>query len=63
MKARSKEIYDENGSLQTIEVTLETDVHLFDAQWDPREEQNEENRNAFRKWVKRIASQHGHELT
>jgi hypothetical protein len=63
MKARQAEVYSEDGSLEKIEVTLETGTHLFDAIWDPRDEQTEENRTEFRKWVKRITSQHGHELT
>lgn len=63
MKARSVEIFDDQGNLDKIEVTLETGVHLFDAVWDPTDEQNEVNRIAFREWVKRITSQNGHQLT
>ena len=63
MKARQVEVFDQDGNLEKVEVTLETGVHLFDAVWDPKDEQNEKNRTAFREWVKRIALQHGHELT
>jgi hypothetical protein len=63
MKARQVEIYNEDGDLEKIEVTLETGVHLFDALWDPNDEQNDKNRTHFREWVKRITAQHGHELT
>ena len=63
MKARQVEVYSENGDLEKIEITLETGVHLFDALWDPTDEQNEENRKAFREWAKRLTAQHGHELT
>jgi hypothetical protein len=63
MKARQKEIFNKDGNLETIEVTLETGVHLFDAKWDEHDEQTEENRTAFREWVKRVAARNGHELT
>ena len=63
MKARQLEVYNENGDLEKIEVTLETGEHLFDAVWDPRDEQNDKNRIDFRQWVKRMTDQHGHELT
>ena len=63
MKARQLEVYNENGDLEKIEVTLETGEHLFDAVWDPTDEQNDKNRIAFREWVKRMVSQHDHELT
>jgi hypothetical protein len=63
MKARSVEIFDDQGNLDKIEVTLETGVHLFDAVWDPTDEQNEDNRIAFREWVKRVTLRNGHELT
>jgi hypothetical protein len=63
MKARQKEVFNEKGDLEKIEVTLETGTHLFDALWDPTDEQNDKNRMDFRKWVKRITAQHGHELT
>ena len=48
MRARQKEIYDQDGNLLRIEVTLENGEHLFDVLWDPREEQNEKNRLDFR---------------
>ena len=63
MRARQVEVYNQDGSLEKIEVTLETGTHLFDALWDPTDEQTDENRTAFRQWVKRITAQHGHELT
>ena len=63
MKARQAEVYSENGDLEKIEVTLETGEHLFDALWDPTDEQTTENHIAFREWVKRMTSQKGHELT
>jgi hypothetical protein len=63
MKARSVDVYDQEGNLEKIEITLETGVHLFDAMWDPNDEQTDQKRIEFRQWVKRITSQHGHELT
>ena len=63
MKARQVEVYDDKGNLEKIEVTLETGEHLFDAVWDPVDDQTEENRIAFREWAKRMVAQKGHELT
>lgn len=63
MRARQVEVFSKDGHLQKIEVTLETGVHLFDALWDPNDEQTHEKREEFRKWVKRLTAQHGHELT
>ena len=63
MKARQAEVFDQDGNLERIEVTLENGKHLFDAQWDENDEQTEENRIAFREWTKRMVSQQGHDLT
>ena len=63
MKARQAEVFDQDGNLEKIEVTLETGTHLFDAVWDDNDEQNEKNRIAFREWVKRMVKQQGHDLT
>jgi hypothetical protein len=63
MKARPLEVYDQDGNLQKIEVTLENGTHLFDAQWDPNDEQNEKNRIAFREWTRYVVDQQGHTLT
>jgi hypothetical protein len=63
MKARQKEIHDNEGNLTKIEVILENGEHLFDVLWDDRDEQTEENRVAFREWAKRMVKRNGHELT
>ena len=63
MKARQLEVFDQDGNLERIEITLEDGKHLFDAIWDETEEQNEKNRIAFREWTKRMVSQQGHDLT
>jgi hypothetical protein len=63
MKARQEEIFDKDGNLSRIVITLENGEHLYDALWDLRDEQNEKNRVEFRRWVKRQVSQKGHELT
>jgi hypothetical protein len=63
MKARQVEVFDQDGNLERIEITLENGKHLFDAQWDENDEQTEENRIAFREWTKRMVSQQGHDLT
>jgi hypothetical protein len=61
MKARQVEIFDKEGNLTKIEVTLENDEHLFDALWDNRDEQTHENRVEFRQWVNRQIRAHDHE--
>jgi hypothetical protein len=63
MKARQVEVFDQDGNLEKIEITLENGIHLFDAQWDENDEQTEKNRIAFREWTKRMVSQQGHDLT
>ena len=63
MRARQKEIYDQDGNLLRIEVTLENGEHLFDVLWDPKEEQNEKNRLDFREWTKLMVKRKGHELS
>jgi hypothetical protein len=63
MKARQKEIFDQDGNLEKIEITLESGEHLFDAVWDDNDEQTEKNRIAFREWVKHMVRQKGHDLT
>lgn len=63
MRARQKEIFDDQGNLVKIEITLENGEHLFDVLWDERDEQTEENRIQFREWTKRMVKRNGHELT
>lgn len=63
MKARQVEIYDEEGNLEKIEITLETGEHLFDAIWDPNDDQTSEKRTLFREWVKHMTAQKGHDIT
>ena len=48
MRARQKEIFDDQGNLVKIEITLENGQHLFDMLWDEQDEQTEENRIQFR---------------
>jgi hypothetical protein len=51
MRPIQKEVY-QNGDLIKIEVVdSDTSEHIFDALWDPRDEQTEENRKEFRRWV------------
>lgn len=50
-----KEVHDEQGNLLRIEISeQETGKHLIDILWDPRDEQTQENREDFRKWVSRV---------
>lgn len=63
MKARQKEVYDQDGNLEKIEITLEDGNHLFDAIWDPNDPQTSEHHIKFREWAKRMVKQQGHDLT
>lgn len=50
-----KEVHDENGNLLHIEITeFGTGKHLVDVLWDPHDEQTQERREDFRRWVSRV---------
>ena len=60
MRAIPVEIFDKEGNLAKIEVELSSGEHLFDALWDPSDEQTHENRVAFREWVKTMIKRKGY---
>ena len=54
-KVIQKEVYDDAGNLLRIEIhEQETGKHVVDVLWDPHDEQTQENREDFRKWVGRV---------
>lgn len=62
MKVRLTEVFDDGGDMLRIIVEdAETGEHVFDALWDPNEEQTTDNRQEFRRWVTRILARKGHE--
>lgn len=63
MKTVQTEIFDKDGNLTKIEIYLENGEHLFDALWDPRDEQTHDNRVAFREWTNRQIRNHDHEVS
>jgi hypothetical protein len=46
-----KEVFDEEGNVKSIEVTNGYGEHIIDAVWDERDEQTQENKDAFRAWT------------
>ena len=56
------DIYDKDGHMVKIEFNDCSGNHVVDALWDPREEQNSENRIEFRKWAYRLIEQQGYEV-
>lgn len=51
------DVYDKDGNLTRIEFYNEAGEFEIQAEWDPRDEQTSENREAFRKWAYRIMAQ------
>ena len=62
MQVQQIDIYDKKGNLVRVEVYKENGDHVLDFLWDERDEQTNENRVAFREWVKRHLKQAGHEV-
>jgi hypothetical protein len=57
------EIFDKDGNLKRIDF-FNQDNHDFEfqAMWDEREAQTQENREAFRKWAFNMAKNMGYEV-
>lgn len=54
-KVMQNEVHDKDGNLLRIEITeFGTGKHVVDVLWDPNDEQTQENREDFRKWVSRV---------
>jgi len=62
MKVIPTVIYDTSGNVVSIEFNDFAGNFQFQAQWDKRDEQTSENRDAFRKWANRMANQLGYEV-
>lgn len=59
-KASLTEVFNSNGGMSKIIATdAETGEHIIDALWDPHDQQTEENRYEFRKWVNTMLARKG----
>lgn len=56
------DIFDKDGNLRKIEVMDSDGNHVFDALWDDRDEQTNENRVAFREWTAKMIKRKGYVL-
>ena len=61
-KAIPVDVYDKEGNMLRIEFNDGSGEHIFDALWDPRDEQTSEKRAEFRKWAYRVLEQKGYVL-
>lgn len=56
------DLYDANGNMKGIEFNTPSGEFVIEATWDPRDEQNSENRVAFRKWAYHMLTQMDYEV-
>jgi hypothetical protein len=56
------DIYNKEGDLTAIEFNQLDGTFVIQAEWDPREDQNSENRIAFRKWAYNMIENIGYEV-
>ena len=49
------DVYDKDGNLLRVEFHDHEGKHHLQADWDSRDEQTSENRDAFRKWAYQMA--------
>ena len=54
------DIYNKDGDMLGIEFNTRSGVFVIFAEWDERDEQTSENREAFRSWAYRMIEQLGH---
>lgn len=54
------DIYDKEGAMTKIEAFDGKGDFIFQALWDPNDEQTSEKREAFRKWAKNMAQRLGY---
>lgn len=54
------DIYNKDGEMQRIEAFDSKGDFIFQAMWDPNDEQTSEKREAFRKWAKTMAQRLGY---
>jgi hypothetical protein len=51
MRVIPMDVYDKDGNLTHLEVTDANGEFVMQMLWDPNDEQNSENRIAFREWA------------
>jgi hypothetical protein len=61
-QAIPQDVLDKDGNLTGIEFYNDEGEFIIFAQWDPRDEQTSENRDAFRQWAFHMLKQKGHEV-
>jgi hypothetical protein len=59
--ALMQDVLDKHGNLTHIIAEEVTGEHIFDAHWDPRDDQTHENRQEFRKWVVSVLRNKGYQ--
>jgi hypothetical protein len=62
MKAIPQDVLDKDGNLTGIEFYDMLGSFLVFAEWDDRDEQNPENRDAFRKWAYNMVKRLNYEV-
>jgi len=61
-KAIPVDQYNSDGDMIGIEFNSPSGEFIIEAAWDERDEQNSENRVAFRKWAYHMLKQMGYEV-
>jgi hypothetical protein len=56
------DLYDKEGNLKSVEFNTPEGEFVIEAVWDERDEQNNDNRVAFRKWANHMLRQLGYEI-
>ena len=63
MRVIPMDVYDKDGNLTHLEVTDANGEFVMQILWDPHDEQNSENRIAFREWAyKHLEKSQGYEV-
>ena len=57
-----QDVHDKDGNLTGIEFYDLTGSFIIFAEWDERDEQTQENRDAFRKWAYHMLKQLDYEV-
>lgn len=55
------DIYDKDGNMTKIEAFTHSGDFIFQALWDPNDEQTSPNREAFRRWTRTMANRLGYD--
>lgn len=54
------DVYDKDGNMTKIEAFTKSGDFIFQALWDPNDEQTSDKREAFRKWARTMAERMGY---